>query len=97
MEVNVKLFSRLRYAARENSFSLHLEDDAKLSDLLDAMTEEYGQALTNEIFKIMNEVRAGRTLRIVINGQDYSYLGRLEAPLSDGATVEFHPPYMGGT
>jgi molybdopterin converting factor small subunit len=66
-----------------------LSDNARLGDLIKHLGEEYGNAFRHELSNT-------RRLQILINGQQHTLSGGMEAPLKDGDTVVLLPPIFGG-
>ncbi len=89
MKINVLFFGQLRdlTAIRESVFVV--KDDARLVDLIEHLGKEYGAAFRQQVDSI-------KSLRILINGQEYMLLGGMEALLKEGDTVVLLPPIAGG-
>jgi MoaD family protein len=89
MNIEVLFFGQLRDLTAVRQANVEMSDGTRLVDLIEHLGKEYGDAFHRE-------VNAVRRLQILINGQQYTFLGGIEAPLSDGDTVVFLPPIFGG-
>ncbi|QUL99285.1 MAG: MoaD family protein [Candidatus Fermentithermobacillus carboniphilus] len=87
--VTVMFFGQIRQITGVSQRAISLGTGAKLTDLVVRLNEEYGPSFAEEVSRIQG-------LRILINGREYSLLGGMQAPLSDGCTVVFMPPIAGG-
>jgi molybdopterin converting factor small subunit len=87
MNIKVQFFGRLREVTgiREREFSLG--EEARLKNLIKILAAEYAFSMDDEIDK---------GLRILIDGQEYTFAGGMEAPLKDKGTIVFLPPIGGG-
>jgi len=89
MNIEVLFFGELRELTAVRQKNVAMDDGARLVDLVEHLGEEYGDAFRHEAKTI-------RRLQILINGQQHTFLGGMEAPLRDGDTVVFMPPIFGG-
>jgi MoaD family protein len=89
MNVEVLFFGQLRELTAVRQTNVAMNDGARLVDLIEHLGEEYGDAFRHEVNNI-------RGLQILINGQQHTFLGGMEAPLKDGDTVVLLPPIFGG-
>jgi MoaD family protein len=89
VNVEILLFGQLRDLAAARQVTFVMSDGAKLGDLIKHLGEEYGDAFRHELSNM-------RRLQILINGQQHTFLGGMEAPLNDGDTVVLLPPIFGG-
>ena len=89
MKIEVLFFGQLRELTAVHDSTFVIKDNARLVDLMEHLGEEYGAAFRQQVGSI-------KSLRILINGQEYMLLGGMEAPLKDGDTVVLLPPIFGG-
>ncbi|MBC8273718.1 MAG: MoaD/ThiS family protein [Chloroflexi bacterium] len=89
MNVEVLFFGQLRELTAVRQTTVGMNDGTRLVDLIEHLGEEYGDAFRHEVNTI-------RRLQILINGQQHTFLGGIEASLKDGDTVVFLPPIFGG-
>jgi MoaD family protein len=89
MNIEVLFFGQFRELTAVNRRTVTVEKRARLADLIQHLSEEYGDAFLQQVDNV-------RGLRILINGREYTLLGGREAPLKDGDTVVFLPPIFGG-
>jgi len=89
VNVEILFFGQLRELAAVRQATFVMNDGARLIDLIEHLGAEYGDAFCHEVNNI-------RHLQILINGQQHTFLGGMEAPLKDGDTVVFLPPIFGG-
>ena len=89
MNVEVLFFGQLRELAAVRQTTFVMKDGARLVDLIEHLGGKYGDAFRHEVNNV-------RHLQILINGQQHTFLGGMEAPLKDGDTVVFLPPIFGG-
>ena len=89
MNIEVLFFGQLRELTAVRQANVAMNDGIRLVDLIEHLGEEYGDNFRNEINTI-------RRLQILINGQQHTFLGGIEASLKDGDTVVFLPPIFGG-
>ena len=89
MNIEVMFFGQLRELTAANRMTTAVKDGASLADLMEHLGEEYGAAFRQKVDNVQG-------LRILINGQEYKWLGGMEAPLNDGDTVVLLPPIFGG-
>lgn len=89
MNLEVLFFGKFREITGVSRMSAVVKDGARLADLVDYLTGQYG----DEIRKNIEDIPG---LRILVNGREYYLLGRLEAPLAEGNTIVFLPPIAGG-
>ena len=88
MNVEVLFFGRLReLATRQRVVSMI--GGARLSDLIDRLSEEYGDEFRREV----NQLEG---LRILINGNEYDLLDGMATSLKDGDVVVFLTITAGG-
>ena len=89
MNIEVLFFGQIRELVAVRQTTVVMNDGAKLADLIEHLGEEYGDNFCHEVNTI-------RRLQILINGQQHTFLGGIEAPLKEGDTVVFLPPIFGG-
>jgi len=89
MNIEVLFFGQLRELTEVPKTTVTIEDNARLIDLAEHLGELYGAAFRRKLDEIQG-------LRILVNGKEYTLLGGMEAPLSDGDTVVLLPPIFGG-
>jgi MoaD family protein len=89
VNVEILFFGQLRELAAVRQATFVMSDGARLADLIKHLGEEYGDAFRHELSNT-------RRLQILINGQQHTLLGGMEAPLNDGDTVVLLPPIFGG-
>ena len=89
MNIEVLFFGQFRSLTSSHQRTAVIKDGARLVDLLEHLGEEYGAAFSQLVENIQG-------LRILINGQEYTLLGGMEASLADGDTVVLLPPVAGG-
>jgi len=72
-----------------------LPDGPTLRDLLDILSDRFGEAFKGRIYEIgSKELR--KDLRLLLNGKDISFLSGLETELHDGDRFSLVPPLAGG-
>ncbi|MEE2637760.1 MAG: molybdopterin converting factor subunit 1 [Acidobacteriota bacterium] len=81
MQVNVRLFARLRDIAGAGEVSRQVPDDATVSTVWETLANEFPE---------LSEYRA--SISAAVNAE-YS---RMDAPVGDGDEVAFLPPVSGG-
>ncbi len=89
INLEILFFGNLREIIGVRKTGAVLPDGSRLSDLVERLSNEYGQEFKEQIESI-----AG--LRILINGREFYLTGYMESPLTDGDTVVFLPPIAGG-
>ena len=89
MNIEVLFFGQFREVTPVNRSTVVIKDGARLTDLIEHLSEEYGDAFRHQVDNMQG-------LRILINGREYFLLGGMEAPLNDGDTVVLLPPIFGG-
>jgi MoaD family protein len=89
MNIEVLFFGQFRELTAVNRRTVIVEEGNRLADLIQHLGEEYGETFLQQVDNV-------RSLRILINGREYTLLGGREALLKDGDTVVFLPPIFGG-
>jgi len=89
VKIELLLFGRFREIAGTRQQVLSIREGARLSDLLQQLTERYGSDFGDEL------KRSG-WLRILINGREYGLLDGMETLLKDNDKVVLLPPIAGG-
>lgn len=89
MNIEVLFFGQIRELTGKHREEITIRESARLIDLIEQLTEQYGIAFSHEV----NHIKG---LRILISGREYGLLGGIGAPLKDGDTVVLLPPIAGG-
>lgn len=89
MEITVRAYASLKQTIGQKTITISLPDGATVSDLADALAEEYPD-VTPELFAD-NDLR--EAIRIHYNGQ---VLTETDVTLADGDTISLMPQIAGG-
>jgi molybdopterin converting factor small subunit len=89
VNVDVVFFAHLRELAGMSEKTVALKDGARVDDLIEALSLEYGLPMRREI--VENE-----GMRVFISGREYWLEDGRKEPLSAGDKVVFLYPFVGG-
>ncbi len=91
--MEVRLYATLRPIVGGPTLQLETEPGASVRTLLDEMIARY-PAMQAELFD--GEGRLHNNIHVFVNGRDVRYLGGLDIPIPEGASVRIFPPVGGG-
>jgi len=89
MEIEVLLFGRFREIAGTRQQVLTVQEEARLSDVLEQLDEIYGSGFGAE-------VKRRGWVRILINGREYGLLDGMETLLKHNDQIVILPTIGGG-
>lgn len=89
--VRVTLFGALARIAGEKTVEL---DASTLKEVIDKLTERYGEKFENRIYESKGKIR--RFINIYINGKDIRFLNNLETQLNEDDIISIIPAVGGG-
>jgi len=93
MRIKVRFFTILREMTGKKEEILTVEDGATVREVLDLLSDKYGNDFSEYIFK-------GRRLRdhiqILLNGVNITTLNGLDTRLKEDSTLAVVPPVGGG-
>lgn len=93
MHVEVRLFGPLRDAAGVEELTVSLPEDATLLDAARGVVDEHPSTASR---LISSKGGLTRAVSATVNGADARGLDGADTTLSDGDTVHFTPPVVGG-
>jgi len=90
--VQVKFLARFRDITGERS--VNIEYNGNISDLMDILTEKYGNEFKDALFDKEGTIRD--YMKILVNGDDVGASGGLEVEVSDDDEVVIFQTIAGG-
>jgi len=90
--VNVKFLSRFRDITGERS--INIENNGKVSELIEILINKYGNAFKDALFDKNGELRD--YMKILINGEDLQAIGGLDAEVKDDDEIIIFQTIAGG-
>lgn len=90
--VEVKFLARFRDITGERS--LNIEHNGKIADLIDILTEKYGNEFKDALFDKEDHLRD--YMKILLNGEDVGANGGLEAEVGGDDEVVIFQTIAGG-
>lgn len=90
--VEVKFLARFRDITGERS--VNIEYTGNISDLMDILTEKYGNEFKDALFDKEGNIRD--YMKILVNGDDAGANGGLEAEVSDNDEIVIFQTIAGG-
>ena len=93
MKVTTRFYGSLRRQVGQRDLELDLACDTTLAQLLEMMDKRLGVEVGQQLRPFQDGQFA---MLILVNGQDHHFMGGMEAPLPEGALVEFMLPLAGG-
>lgn len=79
----------------EREIEIDVPDNSSLSDLIAVIVERWGNGIS-EVLLEPGSKKIKAHLRLMVNGQDISFLKGLDTKLRDGDEVMIFPPVSGG-
>jgi molybdopterin converting factor small subunit len=89
MNIDVLFFGKPRELTGIRQDMVSVCDGARLVDLIEQLTEKYGQGFRQEMSQVQG-------IRILINGRECTLLGGMEARLKEKDTVALLSAIFGG-
>jgi molybdopterin synthase sulfur carrier subunit len=90
--VEIKFLARFRDIAGERS--VNIEYNGNISDLMDILTEKYGNEFKDALFDREGNIRD--YMKILVNGEDVGVNGGLETEVGDEDEVVIFQTIAGG-
>ncbi|MEN4018456.1 MAG: ubiquitin-like small modifier protein 1 [Methanobacterium sp.] len=90
--VEIKFLARFRDIAGERS--VNIEYNGNISDLMDILTEKYGNEFKDALFDREGNIRD--YMKILVNGEDVGTNGGLETEVGDEDEVVIFQTIAGG-
>lgn len=90
--VEVKFLARFRDITGERS--VNIEHNGKIADLIDVLTEKYGNEFKDALFDKNGDLRD--YMKILVNGEDIQASGGLEAEVKDDDEIVIFQTIAGG-
>lgn len=94
IQITVSLFSVLIDIINEEEIELTLEENSTIKDILDEITNKYGNKFKE--FILIPPDRINNYIIIAKNGIDIRSLKLLETDLKEGDNISFLPAIAGG-
>jgi molybdopterin synthase sulfur carrier subunit len=94
MKIKVRYFTILREITEKREEDLFVEDRAKVGEILDLLTERYGDEFSDYLFE-KEGLRSH--IQILLNGTNILTLDGFETELDAESTLAIVPPVGGGT
>ena len=93
MRVECEFFGPLRDVIGTKTIRQELSADATVADLIGNLADEFG-AVDEQVLNESGEVSEG--INVTVEGKNVRQLDGTTTALSDGVTVRFAPPVVGG-
>ncbi len=95
--IRVKLYTILgiKEIIGKREFEIDIPENSRLINFIDELVCRWGDAVSNILFEPESK-RINSHLRLMINGQDISFLDGINTLLKDGDEVMIFPPVSGG-
>ncbi|MFH0812970.1 MAG: MoaD/ThiS family protein [Pseudomonadota bacterium] len=93
MKVKVKIYGHLQDLLKNKEFDVGLPDQSTLEGLITHIGKIYGKEKEKE-FRPRESAKF--PIMIIVGNKDHRFLKGMETLLSEGVTVYFMPPAVGG-
>ena len=94
MKIKVRYFTVLREITEKREEDLIVEDKTKVGEILNLLTERYGDEFSDYLFE-KEGLRSN--IQILINGTNILMLDGVDTKLDAESTLAIVPPVGGGT
>jgi len=95
IQVKVKPFFHLKDLMGGGEMTLHLNDGAKVGDVLEELCRRFGEELRGALM----DPQTGKVrsyYRVLVGGKDFHQIEGLNTPLSAEDVISLFPPVAGG-
>lgn len=95
IRVNLYTILGIKDIIGEREIEIDVPDNSNLSDLIAEIIKRWGNGIS-EVLLEPESKKVKAHLRLMVNGQDISFLEGLDTKLNDGDEVMIFPPVSGG-
>ncbi|MHA1594539.1 MAG: ubiquitin-like small modifier protein 1 [Candidatus Baldrarchaeia archaeon] len=94
MRVRVKVFAMFRELLGTDVFTVELDDDSTVFDLIEWISKNMNEKFRDEVLDEKGRVK--KYVKILVNGRNIEFLDGLKTRLKHDDVVTFFPPVAGG-
>ncbi|MFC1838323.1 MoaD/ThiS family protein [Thermodesulfobacteriota bacterium] len=95
IRVNLYTILGIKDIIGEREVGIEVPDNSSLSGLITEIVNRWGNGISEVLFEPESK-KIKAHLRLMVNGQDISFLDGLDTRLKDGDEVMIFPPVSGG-